>query len=248
MHDDAVKAMLAQTALTNEPRLQHSTEKIFARARRTQNRQRIQTGLAAVVALSVISGVVLSWSRGGQSSPAVTGAPPTASPSPTPSSAPLGLTDGEAMLSNLIRLLPVGETAGQPWKQEGYAEVVAVDSEGRTKFKINVQPLTGSGPHPPITPDMYDCTKRFLPSGSTCSSETLVDGTLLVITNGPVDDPPPPAGVVTRVVDTLRPGQLRVVVAEVNAIHEKTGPSTRRSPALTAEQLKALVLDPSWLG
>ncbi len=76
-------------------------------------------------------------------------------------------------------------------------------------------------------------------------AEKLPDGTLLTERKEPGEKAG--AGVVMWTADTLRPGAdgFRVVVSAFNT-GDQNQDATRKTPALTAEQLRDIALSPKW--
>ncbi|SCF74119.1 hypothetical protein GA0115255_104862, partial [Streptomyces sp. Ncost-T6T-2b] len=52
-------------------------------------------------------------------------------------------------------------------------------------------------------------------------------------------------GVVRWTADSMRPDGMRVLVSAFNS-GEQSSPATRKAPALTMDQLIALVISPEW--
>lgn len=241
MTDDEtmLRTALARTATVGEPP-GSAVDSVFAKAGRMRARRRVGAGMLTVAGIAGVSMLFLNLGGGGQGIGVLAPAEPVASAAPVFK----GLTAPQEVLANLIRLMPSTVTATEPFSQEGYGEIVAVDADGKTKVELNVQPLFGEGglkPGPTNVDSEFDCATRALENpGDKCEAQTLADGTVVVVVTGTAK------GIELRQVDVLTPGRLRVAVAVWNAADEKGGPVTRPSPVLTIEQLKAIALDPSW--
>ncbi|MFG2330193.1 hypothetical protein ACGFMM_11265 [Streptomyces sp. NPDC048604] len=146
--------------------------------------------------------------------------PGHAQPPAEPSSADIQAT--------LRSLLPKGLGVVSDHGQDGYGSLVVDDGKGNSLVGINVQP------------NMRDVMDDLF-SGS--GVETLPDGTLVKLEKKPGEKGG--KNVVWWTADTMRPDGFRVVISAFNtgAQHE---PATRKEPALTMEQLKAIALSPKW--
>lgn len=243
MTDDEtmLRTALARTATVGEP-AGSSVDTVFAKAGRIRARRRVGAGMLTVAGIAGVSMLFANLGGDGQGAGVLAPAEPVASAAPVVK----GLTVPQDVLANLIRLMPSTVTATEPFSQEGYGEIVAVDAAGKTKVELNVQPLYGEGglkPGPNNVDGSFDCATRALENpGDKCDSQTLADGTVVVVVTGTTK------GIELRQVDVLTPGRLRVAVAEWNAADEKHGPVTRPESVLSVEQLKAIALDASWKG
>ncbi|WEH40458.1 hypothetical protein [Streptomyces sp. AM 2-1-1] len=151
----------------------------------------------------------------------------TAGASPTPSPAPP--LDYSTLMPTFLKLLPDDVTVVRSTHAAGeeYAEVVVDDGQGESLVGINVQR------------DMRDVAGELYGS-----AETLPDGTLLAVSQGAGEKGG--AGVVQWTVDSMRPDGMRVVVMAFNAAQQSAA-ATRAEPALSVEELTALVTSPEWL-
>ncbi|MFE7448334.1 hypothetical protein [Streptomyces griseus] len=166
--------------------------------------------------------------------PTATGAAPTGEPSPDPVSrgthdagVPAPPLDYTALMPTFRALLPDGLSVGEETDSGGeFASVVVNDGEGRSLVQINVQA------------DMRDVADDLYGDATT-----LPDGTLLATSKKPGEKGG--RGVVMWTADSMRPDGMRVVVSAFNS-GEQSSPATREAPALTMDQLTALVLSPQW--
>ncbi|WYB30936.1 hypothetical protein V6574_15330 [Streptomyces sp. SM1P] len=160
----------------------------------------------------------------------------TGEPPPDPDPASRGTHDaGEpappldyALLMPTFRaLLPDGLTVTDVTDSGGeFASVVVNDGKGRSLVQINVQQ------------DMRDVAHQLYRDATT-----LPDGTLLATSKKPGEKGG--AGVVMWTADSMRPDGMRVVVSAFNS-GEQSSAATRKAPALTMDQLTALVISPEW--
>ncbi len=253
---------LFDVALTDEPPLAGGPDRVFARADRLRNRHRMlaaATGLAGVLVVAGVAVPVGAAALGGGGGAGQTqgfGAPTVQSGSPStqtglPSAgggATVPVTDGAAMLATLKSLVPVGLQTSQPFSQDGYAELVLTDSQGKGKLEINVQPhFFEHGKPGDAPPAALTCAAQHFPAGTTCVASTLPDGTLLLTAVGPNDDTRAPQ-LEQASVEIRRTDGLRIVVAQWNAVDTGHGPSTRPALLLTLDQLTAIATSSAWLG
>jgi hypothetical protein len=136
--------------------------------------------------------------------------------------------NGEAIRSVLVSLLPQGvEVKATGGQESEYAYVVVDDGKGRSLVQINVQP------------GMSDVADQLFGS----DAETLPDGTKIATHQVPGEKGG--AGVVMWTADTLRTDGLRVVVSAFNSGSQSSA-ATRKAPALTMNQLKAIATSEKW--
>ncbi|MGW2279166.1 hypothetical protein [Streptomyces sp. NPDC001770] len=151
-------------------------------------------------------------------------------PSPTPSSAPSRTPelDYSALMPTLLKLLPHDVTVVRKQHDEGseYAELVVDDGKGQSLVGINVQRDMRD-----VAGDLYG------------SAETLPGGALLAVRKAPGEKGG--QGIVQWTADLMYPDGMRVVVMAFNA-DRQDGTATRTDPALSIEELKALVTSPKW--
>ncbi|MFD4595333.1 hypothetical protein [Streptomyces rubiginosohelvolus] len=160
----------------------------------------------------------------------------TGEPSPDPDPDSRGTHDaGEpappldyaALMPTFRALLPDGLTVTDVTDSGGeFASVVVNDGKGRSLVQINVQQ------------DMRDVAHQLYGDATT-----LPDGTLLATSKKPGEKGG--AGVVMWTADSMRPDGMRVVVSAFNS-GEQSSAATRKAPALTMDQLTALVISPEW--
>ncbi|RUP63947.1 hypothetical protein SSPNP10_32955 [Streptomyces sp. NP10] len=160
----------------------------------------------------------------------------TGEPSPDPDPDSRGTHDaGEpappldyaALMPTFRALLPEGLTVTDVTDSGGeFASVVVNDGKGRSLVQINVQQ------------DMRDVAHQLYRDATT-----LPDGTLLATSKKPGEKGG--AGVVMWTADSMRPDGMRVVVSAFNS-GEQSSAATRKAPALTMDQLTALVISPEW--
>ncbi|MFJ2743545.1 hypothetical protein ACIO3O_28275 [Streptomyces sp. NPDC087440] len=129
----------------------------------------------------------------------------------------------EKMQRSLAALLPQGMTLSDKSGQDGFASVVVNDGRGGSLVEVNAQVGMGDalGGQTPTEPD----------------------GTAVTVTRGDGDKGVP--GIVQLTVDTIKPDGRRVVISAFNSDTQHSAP-TRKQPALTAEQLKAIALSSTW--
>ncbi|MFG2450633.1 hypothetical protein ACGFSG_14750 [Streptomyces sp. NPDC048512] len=146
-----------------------------------------------------------------------------------PTTTPHPAADGEAVLDQLVSLLPSDVTVrSRGADDQEYAWVVVDDGKGRSLVQINVQP------------NMGDVEGQWFGD-----AETLPDGTKVVTKKAPGEKGG--AGVVMWTADTIRPDGLRVVVSAFNTDRQDAA-ATRSTPALTLSELKAVAADARWSG
>ncbi|MEU1088592.1 hypothetical protein ACFYPN_18430 [Streptomyces sp. NPDC005576] len=150
-------------------------------------------------------------------------------PSATPTPSPAPQLDYSSLMPTFLRLLPDDVTVVRQQHADGeeYAEVVVDDGEGESLVGINVQRDMRD-----VAGDLYG------------SAETLPDGTLLAVRQEPGEKGG--AGVVQWTADSMRPDGMRVVAMAFNAAQQSAA-ATRSEPALSIDELKALVTSPEWL-
>ncbi|MGW6587899.1 hypothetical protein [Streptomyces globisporus] len=135
--------------------------------------------------------------------------------------------DYAALMPTFRALLPDGLTVTDVTDSGGeFASVVVNDGKGRSLVQINVQP------------DMRDVAHQLYGDATT-----LPDGTLLATSKKPGEKGG--SGVVMWTADSMRPDGMRVVVSAFNS-GEQSSAATRKAPALTMDQLTALVISPEW--
>ncbi|WP_367321080.1 hypothetical protein [Streptomyces sp. HUAS ZL42] len=145
---------------------------------------------------------------------------PTATPS-----APVAITGAR---TTLLELLPKGlDVMARSSDDTDFAYAVVDDGKGRSLVQVNVQA------------NMLDVAGELFGEGS----ETLADGTRVAVRQGPGDKGV--AGVVMWTVDTMRADGRRVVISAFNSGTQHDA-ATRKTPALTIEQLRTIALSPQW--
>ncbi|MFE8915043.1 hypothetical protein [Streptomyces globisporus] len=158
----------------------------------------------------------------------------TGEPSPPPASRgthdagePAPPLDYAALMDTFRGLLPEGLTVTDVTDSGGeFASVVVNDGKGRSLVQINVQQ------------DMRDVADQLYRDATT-----LPDGTLLATSKKPGEKGG--SGVVMWTADSMRPDGMRVVASAFNS-GEQSSAATRTAPALTLDQLTALVVSPEW--
>ncbi|MEU5971780.1 hypothetical protein [Streptomyces globisporus] len=158
----------------------------------------------------------------------------TGEPSPDPTSRgthdagePAPPLDHTLLMPTFRALLPEGLTVTDVTDSGGeFASVVVNDGKGRSLVQINVQQ------------DMRDVAHQLYGDATT-----LPDGTLLATSKKPGEKGG--AGVVMWTAGSMRPDGMRVVVSAFNS-GEQSSAATRKAPALTMDQLTALVISPEW--
>jgi hypothetical protein len=129
----------------------------------------------------------------------------------------------------LKSLLPKGLTVLEDsGRDSGFGYVVADDGKGKSLVQVNVQ-----GGMQDVAGELFGA-----------DSETLSDGTKIAVQQGPGEKGG--TGVVMWTVDTLRTDGTRVVISAFNSGAQDTA-ATRKTPALSIGQLRAIALSPKWL-
>ncbi|MFD3517429.1 hypothetical protein [Streptomyces sp. NPDC058657] len=127
----------------------------------------------------------------------------------------------DEMSATLAALLPKGLERSDKESRPGFAGAVVNDGKGGSLVQVNAQP-----------------------EGSIAGPSTeLPDGTKVAVTESGGDEDVP--GTVMLTVDTVGPDGRRVVISALNSDTQHSAP-TRKRPALTVEQLKAIALSPTW--
>jgi hypothetical protein len=157
------------------------------------------------------------------------------SPGGRTASAPAFVPQAKVM-ATLTSLLPSGFKKSAQSGQNGLAELVVDDGNGKTAVEVNVQP------HMSQLAKSMNCDSRA-GQGGTCTASTLTDGTKQVVTRG--GSPNGNGAVIEWRVDALRPDGLRIVVFEFNAA-SADGPVTRSEPALSIAQLSQIATSQLW--
>jgi hypothetical protein len=254
MRLDNLHDVLRSVIELDEPPVAADPVAVFARADRIRTRQRIAAVCAgiAVGGLAIGSAAVAVKASAPQGH-RVAASPPTSptatSASPTPSPALRPDVPANRMMATLLHLLPAGATVSDQSGQDGFAALVLTDARGKTRVEVNVEPNIAGGAAKGGGADelhhLFDCADRGNPPHTSCTATTLPDGTLVMTTDGPPEDNGNDR-IVRRMVDTLRPDLIRIVIVEWNAVHEKTNQATRPTPLLTLAQLQAIATDPAW--
>ncbi|MEU6194963.1 hypothetical protein [Streptomyces sp. NPDC047061] len=137
--------------------------------------------------------------------------------------------NGRAIRQTLTSLVPKGlkVVAHGSDDDDQFTYVVVDDGKGRSLVQINVQP------------DMSDVAGQLFGAGS----ETLADGTMVAERKQPGEKDG--AGVVMWTVDTMRTDGFRVVISAFNSGSQQSA-ATRKAPALTMKQLRAIALSAKW--
>ncbi|WP_441249486.1 hypothetical protein [Kitasatospora sp. McL0602] len=144
----------------------------------------------------------------------------------------------DRILVTAATLLPEGlkraDTGGDD--TFGAAHFTVDDGHGKSLIEVTVQDWSdfrpGQSPGADISTEFTD-------------ADTLPDGTKVLSYSE--SDFGGHKGIVRNGVDILRPDKLRVLVHSFNA-ESPAGQPTRKDPALTLSQLKALATSPSWRG
>ncbi|MFJ3304128.1 hypothetical protein ACIPSA_13555 [Streptomyces sp. NPDC086549] len=140
-------------------------------------------------------------------------------------SAPAAITGAR---TTLLGLLPKGlHVVAKSADDTDAAYAVVDDGKGRSLVQVNVQA------------DMRDVERDLFGDGS----ETLADGTRVAVHQGPGEKGG--EGVVMWTVDTMRTDGRRVVISAFNSATQHDA-ATRKTPALTVEQLREIALSPKW--
>ncbi|MCX5207366.1 hypothetical protein OG897_38940 [Streptomyces sp. NBC_00237] len=134
-----------------------------------------------------------------------------------------GEPSAEKMTGTLAALLPKGLKTSDKFSQSGFTSAVVNDGKGGSLVQVNAQV------------DMSDLLGGKKP--------TEPDGRVVSVTRGGGEKGV--SGIVMLTVDAVGPDGRRVVISAFNSDTQHSAP-TRRQPALTVEQLKAIVLSPTW--
>ncbi|WOX12211.1 hypothetical protein [Streptomyces sp. N50] len=149
-------------------------------------------------------------------------------PAPTATPAPGDTAFGAPVAPTLKSLLPKGLTVSESSGDDtGFGYLVVDDGKGKSLVQVNVQA------------NMSDDEGDLFGS----DAEVLSDGTKVAEHQGPGEKGG--SGVVMWTVDTIRTDGTRVVISAFNSGAQDT-PSTRKTPALTMKQLRAIALSPTW--
>lgn len=143
---------------------------------------------------------------------------------PAPSDTAFGAPVAPTLKSLLPKGLTVSDSSGD---DTGFGYLVVDDGKGKTLVQVNVQANMSD-----VEGDLF---------GS--DAEVLSDGTKVAEHQGPGEKGG--SGVVMWTVDTIRTDGTRVVISAFNSGAQDT-PSTRKAPALTMKQLRAIALSPKW--
>ncbi|MEU6219509.1 hypothetical protein ABZ845_18620 [Streptomyces sp. NPDC047022] len=149
-------------------------------------------------------------------------------PSFAPDPAPARGVPGGSVSSTLVSLLPKGvRVVSKSSADAGFGYAVLDDGKGQSLVQVNVQG------------DQSDVENELFGAGT----KTLPDGMKVVTHQRPGEKGG--KGVVWWTVDTIRPDGYRVVISAFNSGAQNT-PATRKAPALTMEQLEAVVTNAKW--
>ncbi|MCF3129365.1 hypothetical protein [Streptomyces olivochromogenes] len=130
--------------------------------------------------------------------------------------------------TTLLGLLPKGlHVVSKSADDTDFAYAVVDDGKGKSLVQVNVQA------------DMRDVGDDLFGTGS----EILANGTRLAVRQGPGEKGG--EGVVMWTVDTMRSDGRRVVISALNSGTQHDA-ATRKTPALTVEQLREVALSPKW--
>jgi hypothetical protein len=132
----------------------------------------------------------------------------------------------DEILSVAAGLLPTGLTEADTTGQKGFVSFNVDDGKGKGQVQIYVAKLPAGAPD-----SRYD------------NATTLPDGSKLVVQQTTGSD------VVRWSADVLRPDGTRVVVAALNVANQRGtvgAKASRRTPALTLDQIRAIATNPIW--
>ncbi|MFD6227138.1 hypothetical protein ACFWFZ_09685 [Streptomyces sp. NPDC060232] len=151
---------------------------------------------------------------------------PAAAPEPGSRDAGSGVVLKDRSAADALEslLAPLGIPIASRGGEGSYGYAVLDDGKGLSLVQLNVS--------------KGESTSGF--TGPDVTTES--DGTKVRITQGPAEKG---KGVVQWTVDTLRKNGLRVTVSGFNTANQN-GAATRRTPAVTLEQLKEIALVPGW--
>lgn len=179
---------------------------------------------------------------------AATPAPPvTRQPVLDPNRGGTGAVSAEQLAGVFKQLLPQGkltDVVARGTRDETFPMVEGVIDDGEGKGRIAFG-LGRVDPKGEMADDMVKCPSKTTTKYDSCTSETLADGSRLLLFKG-YEYP-------DRRVDTkcwratvVTPQGFHVDVQEWNAEAQKDAPISRPTPPLTLAQLKALVTSPLW--
>ncbi|MFJ6798434.1 hypothetical protein [Streptomyces sp. NPDC091268] len=234
------------------------------RGRRLVARRRASVVGGSVLALAVIgtAGAYTGGLIGGSGSGSGSGSGPVnvAAPPAVPSDSPAqrredaakartgtGAVTGQQLIDVLKQLLPAGQLTEPQARGTGDERgpmVSGVFDDGKGKGGIGVS-LSRLDPGGAMAADMLKCPDKNQLDYDSCTSDTLPDGSRLMLFQG-YEYP-------DRRVDTknwratvVTPEGFMVDTQEFNAAAEKGKPISRPTPPLTMAQLKALAVSPLW--
>ncbi|MBF9072217.1 hypothetical protein [Streptacidiphilus fuscans] len=225
--------------------------------RRRHRRNLAIVGGTAALALIAVGGALtpalLGHGTGQQRAEAASAgrrAAPSASTGQSTSTSPVSVEPtpdhAAAMLRTLESLLPKGATFGSlqgRWGLGGgmiapLASVVYDDSHGASLIELGLNHVAPGASVP-------GCVDPVYAPNDVCSSETLPDGSRLVVDQG-YEYPSRGTGTKDWGATLVRPNGQEVQVSEWNAPQEKGASVSRPTPPLDAAQLRALVTDRAW--
>ncbi|MFD9301842.1 hypothetical protein ACFWCB_03930 [Streptomyces sp. NPDC060048] len=234
------------------------------RGRRMVARRRAAVAGGSALALAVIGGAGaytggLFGSGGGTGPANVAAAPEPPTPVPT-SLSPAemreralkekigsGAVPAEQMLKVFKELLPEGKLTGATARGTGDERgpsVNGVFDDGKGKGAIGLS-LSRIDPKSEGAGDMVKCPSKATLNYDSCTSETLGDGSRILLFQG-YEYPDRRADTKLWRATVVTPQGFLVDAQEHNAAAEKDSPVTRPAPPLTLAQMKTLVTSPLW--
>ncbi|MFJ2582382.1 hypothetical protein [Kitasatospora aureofaciens] len=189
---------------------------------------------------------VASATIGAAAAPTATGTTGTATPTAAQSSAAAPIS-GDEVLATFQALLPKGQVTdakGTGTDKDGgrtaYANLVFDDGQGKSLMGLSIQKHRKGQSQPRTCP-----ADLKLASLDSCATTTLPDGSQLVLSQG-YEYPNHRATTKEWFASLIRPDGGEIFLSEWNSAQEKGAPDSRPDPALTLDQLKAIVTDKSW--
>ncbi|MFJ8161645.1 hypothetical protein ACIRBY_11975 [Streptomyces sp. NPDC096136] len=210
-------------------------------------------GLALVGSAGAFAGGLLGGSGGARGSGTVdVAAPPALSSTPPAKGAPgsgTGAVSDEQMVTWLKQLLPDGQLTeakghGTGPGPGGMTGVSGVWDDGKGKAAVGVS-LNRVDPNGASTAEMLTCPDKNKFDYDGCTSETLADGSKVMVYQG-YEYPDRRVPTKSWRATLVTPQGYQVDVQEWNAPAEKDEPVSRPNPPLEPARLKSIAHSPLW--
>ncbi|MBT2446693.1 hypothetical protein J7F03_06290 [Streptomyces sp. ISL-43] len=232
------------------------------RGRRMVARRRAAVAGGSALALAVIGGAGAYtgglFGSGGAAGPANVAAVPSSPPATSLSPGEMreralkenvgtGAVSEERMIEVFKELLPQGKVTGASARGTGDERGPMVDGvfdDGKGKGRIGLS-LTRMDPKSEGADDMLKCPSKTTLNYDSCTSETLGDGSRIMLFQG-YEYPDRRADTKLWRATVVTPQGFLVDAQEYNAATEKGSATTRPEPPLTLAQLKTLATSPLW--